>query len=191
MHDDPKIIELSPADSQYFQKFYEDRIGLICYFARRYTLSKSDFDDLVQNVIVRLMKHIDSLRKIDNNSAKVTYYIQATVQTAFIDHYRSEQKRKAVAYPDGILDKIIEERLCLEILQFEDTHWHIQLLKDNLSERDWMLLEGKYIIEYSDEELGARCGCSKDSVRMALTRARQKAKRILFDQTYGGDSDEQ
>ena len=48
------------------------------------------------------------------------------------------------------------------------------------------------MIGYSDDELGRLYGCSKDSVRMALTRVKRKSREILFNNDKeGGESNEQ
>ena len=46
----------------------------------------------------------------------------------------------------------------------EDTRW---------------LLEARYILDYSDSELAREMGVKPTSVRMALTRARKKARAML------------
>ena len=46
----------------------------------------------------------------------------------------------------------------------EDTRW---------------LLEARYILDYSDSELVREMGVKPTSVRMALTRARKKARAML------------
>ena len=44
------------------------------------------------------------------------------------------------------------------------------------------LLEARYILDYSDGELARELGVKPDSVRMALTRARRKARRLMESQ---------
>ena len=55
----------------------------------------------------------------------------------------------------------------------------------SLSEEDRLLLEGKYILGYHDDELATMLGCRKDSVRMKLTRARRRAFQRMLKE--GGD----
>ena len=54
-----------------------------------------------------------------------------------------------------------------------------------MPKRDWDILFGKYIMGYSDKELAVQRGCSQDSIRMALTRARRNARKLLDEK--GGD----
>lgn len=50
-----------------------------------------------------------------------------------------------------------------------------------LDDRSKYLLEGKYILGKSDEALAEELSIKPASVRMALTRARQCAYRLLID----------
>ena len=51
-----------------------------------------------------------------------------------------------------------------------------------LDENTRWLLEARYILDYSDGELARELGVKPDSVRMALTRARRKARRLIENQ---------
>lgn len=59
----------------------------------------------------------------------------------------------------------------------------MDFLKQELPYRDWLVLEGKYMLGYSHEELGELLGVSTDSVRMILYRARERARIILHQET--------
>ena len=54
-----------------------------------------------------------------------------------------------------------------------------QMLKSRLTEQDWELLFGKYVLGQSDEELARQRGCGPNSIRMALSRARKRAQKLL------------
>lgn len=182
---------LNPNDQAFFDKFYRDHIGLLYYFANRIAGASANSEDLVQDVVERLIKQVPSLRNIINEPGKLAYYIKSATQSAFIDRYRSNHGFPCDPQPPEVLDAIIEDRLASQRMPVPDSFWDIQLLKQKLSEKDWKLLEGKYIIGYSDEELGQMYGCSKDSVRMALSRVKMKARVILFDTApEGGASNE-
>ena len=51
-----------------------------------------------------------------------------------------------------------------------------------LDENTRWLLEARYILDYSDGELARELGVKPDSVRMALTRARRKARHLMESQ---------
>ena len=56
----------------------------------------------------------------------------------------------------------------------------VEQLKSQLSQREWFVLEGRYILGYSQEELGKLLGVNPNSVRMIICRARNKARDILY-----------
>ena len=66
------------------------------------------------------------------------------------------------------------------------TKLDVYQLRQTLSERDWLVLEGKYILGYSQEELSELIGVSPDSIRMILHRARKNARDILLMETNDG-----
>lgn len=57
--------------------------------------------------------------------------------------------------------------------------WDVEILRGRLPEKDWRLLELKYIAGFSDSEIAAEIGCQTASIRMLLLRARQRARAIL------------
>ena len=50
-----------------------------------------------------------------------------------------------------------------------------------LSENDQLLLEGKYLLGYTDTELASLLKCKVGSIRMKLTRARRKALKLIVE----------
>lgn len=182
---------LNPEDEAFFDQFYREHKQLLYYFAAKYVAFDA-CDDLVQDVLERLMKQCQTIRKIAKESGKLAYYINAATQSAVVDRFRSDSGATVVTYPPEVLDTIIENRIAAQRLPFTDSYWDIELLKEKLPKREWMLLEAKYLIGYSDEEVGRIYGCAKNSVRMALTRARRMAREILFgNDAEGGESNEQ
>ena len=50
---------------------------------------------------------------------------------------------------------------------------------ERLSETDQTLLIGRYVMGQTDEELARYVGCKPNSVRMKLTRARERVKKLM------------
>lgn len=179
-------------EMEFFNDFYKRNIRLIFYFANRYSLSEEDREDLVQDVVLRLMMYIPALKMIDGNYGRTAHYIWSATQSVFIDRIRREQKTKPTPYPDAIFETLIEDRLMSQRDPHTDAYWDVSFLKQRLAKRDWILLEGKYVIGYTDIELAEMLNCTKDSVRMILSRARKKARQILLENYIDrGESNEQ
>lgn len=178
---------LKENDKAFFQQFYEDNRKFLYYIAMRYTGNASECDDLVQNSLLRLMNNISTLREI--NRCKTATYIVLTVRTAYLDSEKLKRKENLIFMDDESLEALMVERLLSRdsenAISSKET---IDKLKKVLSPREWCVLEGKYILGLSQQELAKLIGVAPDSVRMVLHRARTKAKVILEeDAAQGGE----
>lgn len=182
---------LSEKDRDYFYHFYETQKNFIYYIARKYVSSQVDCDDLVQETTLRLLNNISTLRAMSHS--KTAKYIALTVKSVFLDMERRKHGSKTYFLSDEILEILLEA----ELLPGDDisdlsSRMAVESLKRSLPPRDWIALEGKYLIGYTQEELAPMLGVSPDSVRMILCRAREKAQMILHSEMKdGGGSDGQ
>ena len=178
------------SDNVFFQQFYAENKGFIYYIARKYVSNPNECDDLVQETIVRLIKNISTLKNMDR--CKITKYIVLTVRAAFLDQIKRNKKENVVYLDNEVLEDLMAKELILGDL---DQQLHaktiVAKLKSELPRKDWILLEGKYLMGLSQEELGNLIGISSDSVRMTLHRAKLKAKQLLSEYgVMGGDKNE-
>lgn len=178
MRKQKEIVPISPGDKAFFLQFYEEYKRFLYYTAGKYVSSQADCEDLVQDAIVRLLKNIPSLREL--NGCKTAKYIVLTVRTAFLDSEKRRHGSNAIYMSDELLETLIKaELLVAEGIPDLSAKMEVEILKNSLQPRDWLVLEGKYILGYSQEELGRLVGVSPDSVRMILWRAKEKARKIL------------
>ncbi len=165
-------------EKEYLEGLYEENKRFLFFLAGQYTDSFSEREDLVQETLLRLIFNVASIRELSEK--KLRKYISLTVKAAFLD----QEKRKHGVFPVSLDDQLLE-RLLEEDAQGDigtsslSVHLEVELLKKGLSARDWLILEGKYILGYSQEELGQLLGIAPDSVRMTLCRAREKARKLL------------
>lgn len=173
-----EIMPISVEDRQFFESLYEEYKNFMFYSARKYVNSQSECEDIVQDAVERLLHNITTVREIP--SCGLRKYIVLTIKTAYLDG----EKRKHGDIPVCLDDETIERFVKEEIIAAND--WHelfavidVERLKRELPMRDWLILEGKYIMGYSQTELGKLIGVSPDSIRMIMCRARRKARQIL------------
>ncbi|MBR2889091.1 MAG: sigma-70 family RNA polymerase sigma factor [Oscillospiraceae bacterium] len=180
-----KTVPLTPEDVVFFDRFFAANKSLMAHFAARVCFDASKHEDLVQDVAERLMRQIPTLRAIEDEPGKVAYYIYAATQSAFIDKYRvNSTESETMSHED--LGPLPDPMSLMHRAPLADAYWDVQQLRQKLAERDWQLLEGKYIIGYTDEELAQLCGIKHANIRMALSRAKKRAQRILFNAEKGG-----
>lgn len=176
---------LSAAEAEFFRKFYEEYKGFLFYIANRYTTGQPDCEDVVQDSIIRLMCNTKVLMEL--NHPKIVKYIAMTVKSAFLDHERKILAAKEIDLDEEKLAALLERSSLDTDAHNTRTQLDVYQLKQTLSQRDWLVLEGKYILGYSQEELSEMIGVSPDSIRMILHRARKNARDILLSEgTSGG-----
>lgn len=159
------------SDQQFMIQFYETNKAFLFHAARKFTNTQSDCEDIVQDAMVRLMRNIPTLRRLSDN--QIATYLFLTVRSVYADRRKSAQERI-------ILVSDHTQELHDDSAQFAyDAKWDAQILKKALSPKDWNLLESKYILGYSDEEIAQELGCAPDSVRTLVRRARNRAKAVL------------
>lgn len=169
-------IALNQSSRDYFLAFYERYKLFLFYIAGQYTDKRMEQEDLVQEALLRLMKHTDILQEL--SQAQTAKYIDLTVKTVYLDQ-QQRRCREQLLMLDQTAMETLQEQLLRE--QREPAGDMVAQLRADLSQREWLALEGKYILGYSHEELSELLGVSKDNMRSIVSRARKRAKRILED----------
>lgn len=172
----------SPDDQEYIIRIYLEFERLMYKVAGKYTSNPQDREDIVQESIARLIQKIDYLHRIER--CVLPGYLVSTVRNTAINHL----KRQALLekYRDFFAED--PETQAFDVTDLAQLiHHKTQVVKmwEQLSPEIRYLLEGKYILGYSDLELAEHLKCEPNSIRMKLTRARRKALEILKQQEEG------
>lgn len=133
-------------------------------------------EDVLQTTLLRLIDHLDTLRRLEPEG--LAGYIAAACR-----HTAYNAVRDSSRHPWLPLDgepEVPDERQEVEdrVLRRLELDALAQVWP-RLDENTRWLLEARYILDYSDGELARELGVKPDSVRMALTRARRKARRLM------------
>lgn len=173
-------LKLVRAERAYFQEFYENHRKLLHYAASKYTSDPELLQDLMQDTLERLMRNTDTLRRM--NPAKTASYLCTTVKSVYIDHCR---KRSGTEQP---LETPVLETLGARTDPMDyGAKWDTQILRSRMNQRDWFVLEARYIAGADDQEIADTLGVGADTVRPMLTRARRRAKAVLADNKERGN----
>ena len=146
-----------------------------------YKITKDSWitEDVMQTAIVKLIEKVRLLRSL--TKPKLINYISTTARNTALTYIRDNSKIAQVAYIDELkkidYSLLLAEETSLENDMLEKIHagWR------ELDERNRRLLELKYILATPDDEIAIELGISKDSVRMSLTRARNRLKKLIAD----------
>ena len=160
-------------NQQFMLDFYETYHGYLYHCAWKYTESKSDCEDIIQDTMVRLLRNQETLRRLTEK--QIFTYLSLTVRSVYADHARSKANQE-VPTEDEVLHRLKSGQSHEE---WAAVQWDVELLRQRLPEKDWRLLELKYITGASDGEIARELGCGEGSVRTMVIRARQRARLML------------
>lgn len=175
----------------FVQGIYQQYRSVIYKFAKARTRDESEADDVVSETLLRLFRNADKLRDMHENEL-IDYTVQ-TVFSAASDlnrRHRTEMKYFRVLDDDEAAFSEYEPGPEERFTEREAEQRRYARLYETLSElkaADRLLLVGKYIEEQSDEVLARQLGVKVSSIRMKLTRARTRAKRIMQRKEAGDE----
>lgn len=147
-----------------------------------------DTEDVMQSVLIKLINKIPDL-KVKPRDRLVNYIITACKNTSY-NYIRDHRKKKDMSYDDYIEGLDIDyysHDAELPFIRAEELD-SLSKVWPKLDQRTRLLLEGYYILEKPMSQLGAELGIKPDSVRMTLTRARQKVFGLLQQEANGSEA---
>lgn len=169
-------IPLTAEDRVFMEDLYEKHKKTMYFAAHRVTSDPDLVNDLMQECLLNLIKNISTVRKLD--CCKVDAYIVVVIRRLYINHAKKESRTTLL--PIDLPSIAAKADLhAAEVAQAqEDAKLDLETLLAQLSPRDSLLLQSKYIVGMTDEELAAAFGCKQSSIRMLLSRARKRAEAI-------------
>ena len=168
----------SEESRQLFMELYVRYRPIMFKIASKYISDYASVEDIIHEAMIKLIEKEDLLTAFD--SCTLRTYVVYTIRNMSISFLRRQarDKGKLVQIDEnyfetaGIFDNapLPEEAVLMNERKDEFVKvW--KTLPDNVRE----LLAGKYILHLSNEELAEEFGCSPNSIRMMLTRARRQA----------------
>ena len=141
-------------------------------------------EDLVQATVEKLIDKLEKLKTMDEQHM-VNYIITACKHTAYNEmRYRSRHPIFSIDEewdtPDGIYTT---HSMGLKLSRGEEVQC-MAAVWDKLDPRSQYVLEARYILDKTDDEIADFLGIKPDSVRMALTRARKNAYDLIGTFAY-------
>lgn len=140
-----------------------------------------DTEDVLQATLVKLIDRLPALR--GKEPAQLVGYISATARNTAYNFLRAQKKNAPFSFEEYMQqsEPAAGHRQTEELLISREAvdelvrHW------PQLDSRSRYLLEAKYILGKSDEAMAEELSIKPASVRMALTRAKQCAYRLLTE----------
>ena len=132
---------------------------------------KCETDDIMQSVVEKLVDKISTLKPLSVEQR--VSYISTTCKHETYSYLR--KAKRTVYVEDEDLAALRDMPSSPEVLILDkERRENIYEVFKRLDERTRMILECKYILRMPDAEIAKEIGIKPGSVRMALTRARDK-----------------
>lgn len=168
---------LNDQDRSIMVSLYDKYIALIYCQAKKLIENPVDTEDIVQQVLLRLIENIPIIKTLD----EIVMPVYITVVTKrlcfdFLKCYNYKNMSVFSDYPEYFEDQLEsiespEDNVC-NVLSFNDLCESIKQVND----RDMFLLYTKYCQELTDNEIADFLNVNPSSVRSLLSRARKRAK---------------
>lgn len=171
-----------PDDQAFMIELYQRYDRLMFSTTRKYIDDPHIREEVVQDTLVALIQNISTLRTM--GQCQLGVYVRVAVRNRAITYLRARKRAQEhfVSLDEQNGEHLSSDGPTLDELVLRgETVERLEELWDVLPPEDHLLLEGRYILGYSDQELAAQLGCKPDSIRMKLTRARRRALERLSD----------
>ena len=171
-------------DREFMSQLFLDFHRLMCNEARK--IAKNDWiaEDIVQDTLLKLIDKVSLLRTLPQRKL-VNYIISATKNTTY-NYLRKKAHEDLLSFDElGSTEMDLPESYKRDIETIVILHDDLNRLSHiwrKIDKRSQYLLEGRYILGKSSAEMAADLGIRLDSVRMALTRARQTAYQFITEE---------
>ena len=132
-----------------------------------------DVDDIMQSLLVKLIDRIALLKTLDRQRL-IDYLVTAARNTAL--NFRRDNKAK---YFEELTDEQpLSEDTEGELIRKEDLY-RLADVWNTLDKKTQYLLRARYILNKSGKEIAADLKMSPDNVRMAIVRAKRRAREAM------------
>lgn len=166
---------------------YDEFKPIMFATAGKYVNNTSDREDIVQACLIKLIEKVDTLRGKSRNV--LCSYVVYTIKNTAINHLKHQSIVNAHTKDlNEKYEEIPSDDLSLdEMIVVTDRRAQLYEVWNQLPDEDRKLLEGKYILDQTDNQLATQFHCKPSSIRMKLTRARRKALRLISDKEEKND----
>lgn len=165
-------------DREFFENLYRRFYPIMKYTAIS-ICGREDADDLIQMTFLKLLKYVGTLRSLEENALVV--YLTYTLKTVAIEYQRQQHRFQK-----------LEQKIIQNYTDFssEQEFSKIEMISvlSQLNERDRNLLMYRYFLDMKLTDIANLMGIPPNSIHVYLSRARQKALRLI---KRGNQNDDQ
>lgn len=178
------ILAIEDESSRDFMlRLYVNSVTRMYLEAVKYVSDKETAEDVVSDAVVKLVEKVDLLQQLD--AGKRLPYAITTVRHMAYRHLRRENRLELTSFDalEALLPSADAETTDDKILK-EQRKARLRELLAAIPTEDRLLLEEKYILLWSDDEIAKTLDIRPNSVRMRLTRAKRRVADALTEQGF-------
>lgn len=168
-------------DRAFMQEVYQQNERLMYAIALKYASNTQDCEDIVHDTVERLCKNIIKIKGL-SNSALRAYVVYAVRNTAinFRKHQATINRHIQQLSDDDLSSEYDQPESIIERIEdLQEKRTSLTKVWMRLTDAEQELLYRKYVLDQTTEELSGIFQCSRDSIRMRLSRARRKSLRLM------------
>lgn len=133
--------------------------------------------DLNQTVWLNLIDHMDTLRALDR--LRLLSYAIATTENLCLNYRRDKERHPTVNFDLSRYDRPDPTDGTEQKVMRMESRDELAKVWKKLDKQTQYLLRAKYQLNLPDKVIAKNLGIKQDSVRMYLTRAREKAYKLI------------
>ncbi len=156
---------------EYIAKINEELIQSLKKFIRPHVRNAHDVDDILQNVLLKVMKNGD-----DIPAGSFLPWLQTVCRTTSIDFYRKNKMKFSDL--DGVEEKLASVEESISPLQLAEC---IRPLLEKLKREDSKILEAVEFEGVSQNDLAEKLEMNYSALKSKVQRARQKLKEEILE----------
>ena len=161
-----------PEDRDLMSRFYIEYNARLYIEARKYLQNPEDAEDVVLEGLTKIIEKMDIFRTLAPR-AKVQYAI-TTVKNLSYNLLKRNDRLTTVPFDELDFSALIDPSPTEETAERNMLIERTAAIWNSLDLEDRTILEQKYILQWSDDELAVSLGIKSQSVRMRLTRAMRR-----------------
>ena len=173
-------------EQEYIASLFSEHQKLFFSIARGYAENPMDAEDIIEGSLESLIS--SSTRFMEIPKEKQIAYIAAVIRNDCIDFARKKKRQPECCNYSSVIDATADEQQ--DFVRRIESKEQIKLILAGLKEDDRVILELKYVLEATTEEIAQILGCRKQNVSMRLSRARGRAYENLTTKGDFTDEDE-
>ena len=168
-------------DRAFMQEVYQQNERLMYAIALKYASNTQDCEDIVHDTVEKLCKNIAKIKELPNSALRA-YVVYAVRNTAinFRQHHTTINRHiQQLSGDDSSSEYDQPESIIERIEDLQEKRTRLTKVWTQLTDAEQELLYRKYVLDQTTEELAGIFQCSRDSIRMRLSRARRKSLRLM------------